>query len=91
MIVLTIRELINLGKGANMKGIPNKTEQLFVRVDKYTAELIDLVAEKEGVTRSKYLYDMIRDRISAGMTRDGKGRSYYSVVIDMIKALKVGK
>lgn len=68
-----------------------KTKELFIRVDKYTAELIDLTAEKQGITRSKYLYDMIRDKIQAGMTRDGRGRSYYSVVIEMIAVLKAGK
>jgi hypothetical protein len=64
---------------------------VFARVDKYTAELIDLTAKKLDISKSKHVYDMIRSQILAGMTRDGKGRSYYAVVIDMIKKLKEGK
>ena len=69
----------------------NVSEAVFARVDKYTAELIELTASNLGVSKSKHVYDMLRAQIQAGMTRDGRGRSYYSVVIDMIADLKAGK
>jgi hypothetical protein len=70
---------------------PPNNKQVNFKVDKYTRELIRLTAERDGVPESEYIRNAIRDSVEAGMTRDGKGRSYYSVVIDMIADLKRGR
>jgi endonuclease III-like uncharacterized protein len=65
--------------------------QLNFKVDKYTRELIQLISERENITESEYLRKAVQSKIQAGMTRDGRGKSYYAVVIDMIAKLKAGK
>jgi endonuclease III-like uncharacterized protein len=65
--------------------------QLNFKVDKYTRELIQLISERENITESEYLRKAVRDKIQAGMTRDGKGRSYFSVVQTLIKQYKEGR
>ena len=58
------------------------------KVDRYTAEYMALVAAEEGVTESEYLRGLVKERILKGMTKDGMGKSYYNVVIGLIKELK---